>query len=301
MMRYLAVLLPLVVLLVAMVLACLLGYIIYVIAVTLGDPPPLRKIISKTTLALLVLSIFPLTAYRKMDKTTLGFAPTAWFLKQLLQGFVLGGSTLLPVFVVLFALDIQVLDTSQPWTAVWLLKKTSVSLLLALLISWLEEPLFRGLVLMGLARRLSRAAAIVTSAFYYATLHFLDSKTEPPAQDINLLSGFKLLAEAFANLCNPAIYPAFAALLMVGIFLGVLRTQRQTSLGLCIGCHTAWVWQIKMSKALANSNPDADYFYLVSPYDGVVGYLVAAWLLLVLAGYGGWQCLRHSKTRQTGI
>jgi len=296
--RYLAVLLPLAVLLAATVLACLLGY---VIAVAVGDALPLRKIISKTTLLLLVLSIFPLMAYFKMDNTELGFAEKARFFKQLLQGFGLGAVTLAPVFVVLFALDIQVLDTSQPWTAVWLLQNTTVSLLLALLISALEEPLFRGLILMGLARRLSKASAILTSAFYYAALHFLDSKTAMPAQDINLLSGFKLLAEAFANLLNPAIYPAFAALLMVGIFLGLLRTQRQTSLGLCIGCHTAWVWQIKMSKALANSNPDADYFYLVNPYDGVVGYLVAAWLFLVLSAYGGWLCLRQAKTCQAGV
>ncbi len=296
--RYLAVLLPPVVLLAATVLACLLGY---GVAVVLGDALPLRKIISKSTLVLLVLSIFPLMAYLKMDKTELGFAEKSQFFKQMLQGFVLGGSTLAPVFVVLFALDIQVLDTSQPWTAGWLLEKTTVSLLLALLISWLEEPLFRGLILMGLARRLSRATAVLTSAFYYAALHFLDSKTELPAQDITWLSGFKLLAEAFANLFNPTIYSAFAALLMVGIFLGLLRTQRQTSLGLCIGCHTAWVWQIKMSKALANSNPHADYSYLVSPYDGVVGYLVAAWLLLVLAGYGVWHYLRQGKTRRADV
>jgi len=74
-------------------------------------------------------------------------------------------------------------------------------------------------------------------------------------------------------------------LFMVGIFLCVVRTQIKQSLGLCIGIHASWVWQIKLSKDFFNTNYDSPYIYLVSSYDGLVGPLIAAWLLLATIVY----------------
>ena len=82
---------------------------------------------------------------------------------------------------------------------------------------------------------------------------------------------------------------------MVGIFLGVLRTQVKVSLGLCIGCHTCWVWQIKMSKQLFNTDFSSEYLYLVSSYDGVIGPLVTGWLMLAIAGYFVYQQINKAK------
>ena len=93
------------------------------------------------------------------------------------------------------------------------------------------------------------------------------------------------MVDAFANIVKPANYSAFLSLLMVGIFLCLIRTSIKTSLGLCIGCHAAWVLQIKMSKSIFNTNPDSEYLYLVSGYDGVIGMLVTVWLMLVIALY----------------
>jgi membrane protease YdiL (CAAX protease family) len=223
--------------------------------------------------------------YLKINKKELGLAPRSVFLKQLLQGFGLGFITLMPVFIVLYMLRINVLDEKQLWTAGLLARYMVINLLIALLISLIEESLFRGIMLTSLSKKLPVMAAIIISSTYYAALHFFSSKTDIPVQDIRLFSGFKLLGEAFGNLMNPEILSAFFALLMVGIFLGVLRTQVKVSLGLCIGCHTCWVWQIKMSKKLFNTDFSSDYLYLVSSYDGVIGPLVTGWLMLAIAGY----------------
>lgn len=282
-MRYLMyIFTPLLVLLIAASLACIAGYFIMQ---GLDDQLPLRKIISKTTQVFLVLSIFPAMAYLKLDREDLGFAARSVFLKQLIQGFGLGFVTLMPVFIVLYLLEINIIDEMKLWTAEAIAGELVISLLLALLISLIEEPLFRGVLLAGLKKKLPVATAILISAIYYAALHFLNSKTDIPAQELHLASGFKLLGEAFGNVLNPDILSAFFALLMVGIFLGVLRTQVKASLGLCIGCHTCWVWQIKMSKSLFNTDYTSDYLYLVSSYDGVIGPLVSAWLTLALIGY----------------
>ncbi len=260
----------------------------------IGEQLPFRKIVSKSTQLFLVLSIFPAMAYLKINREALGFAERSLFLKQLLQGFALGFITLIPVFIVLYALGVHVIDETKTWTAGLLAKKLILELLLALIISLIEEPVFRGILLSGLKKKLPIIAAILLSAFYYAALHFLNSKTEIPAQELTLFSGFKLLGAAFANLLNPEILPAFFALFMVGVFLATLRTKVKAGLGLCIGCHTGWVWQIKMSKSVFNTDLNSDYLFLVSPYDGVIGPLVSAWLMVALMGYFVYQRLNKS-------
>ncbi len=275
-------LLPVGVLLIAIALAC---FISYFVVLGFGEFVEFRKIISKSTQVLLILSIFPIASYLKINKEELGFASLPVFLKQLILGFGLGFITLMPVFVALYLLGINVIDESQIWSTGLIVKNLIISLLLALLISLIEEPLFRGLLLISLHKKLSVMPAIIISATYYAALHFINSNTNILAQDLKIYSGFTLLTEAFTNLLNPAIFSAFLALLMVGIFLGVLRTQVKSSLGFCIGCHTCWVWQIKLNKKLFNTDFNSEYHYLVSSYDGVIGPLVTVWLLLAVISY----------------
>ena len=282
-------LLPLLILLIAIALACIVSYFV---VLGFGEFVEFRKIISKSTQVLLILSILPFTYYLKINKAELGFVSLPVFLKQIVLGFCLGLITLLPVFIVLYLLGINVLDDTQIWTTSFVVKNLIISLLLALLISLIEEPLFRGLLLISLQKKLPVIPAIIISASYYAALHFLNSNTNIQAQDLKIYSGFTLLTEAFTNLLNPAIFSAFMALLMVGIFLGVLRTQVKSSLGFCIGCHTCWVWQIKMNKTLFNTDFNSEYHYLVSSYDGVIGPLVTIWLLLAIISYF---IVRHFK------
>ncbi len=275
-------LVPLLVLLAASSLACIVGYFVFQ---GIDGQLPLSKIITKSTQLFLVLSIFPAMAYLKFNKGDLGFAEKTVFLKQVMLGFGLGFATLMPVFIVQYALGINNIDEAQQWTVGLVAEKMLISLLLALLISMIEEPLFRGILFAGLKKKLPVLSAVLISSAYYAALHFLNSKTEIPFEQAHFSSGFPLLGEAFANLLNPEILSAFIALLMVGIFLGTLRSQVKESLGLCIGCHTCWVWQIKMSKTLFNTDHGSEYIYLVSSYDGVVGPLVTVWLSLAIIGY----------------
>jgi membrane protease YdiL (CAAX protease family) len=275
-------LVPLVVLLVASVLACIVGYVIFQL---IDGQFPLPKIISKATQLFLVLSIFSAMAYLKVNKADLGFAVKAVFIKQLLLGFIVGFVTLMPVFIVQYGLGIHIIDVTRQWTAGLVAEKMAISLSLALLISMIEEPIFRGILFVGLKKKLPVVAAILLSSAYYAALHFINSKTEIPLPQVDLLACFSLLVDAFANVLNPEHLSAFLALLMVGVFLGTLRSEVKDSLGLCIGCHTCWVWQIKMSKDLFNTDLNSEYVYLVSRYDGVIGPLVTVWLALAILGY----------------
>jgi len=292
--RYIAYsLAPLLILLAIVSTACLLGY---PVTLVLGDPSILRKIIHRLTQIFLVLSIFPAMAYLKLKKEDLGFTAKSVFLKQLQQGFGIGLVTLMPIFIILYVLGVNVADTSQPWTVGFMAEKMIMSLLLALLIGVVEESVFRGMLLAGLKKNMPVFAAILISSAYFAALHFLDSKTEIPRQQLNVFSGFILLGEAIENVLNPKNASAFFSLLMVGAFLAVLRTQIKESLGLCIGCHAGWVWQIKVSGSLFNTDYSSEYLYLVSSYNYVVGPLVTGWLFLAVAGYFVYQQINKKKS-----
>ncbi|MBS3952213.1 MAG: CPBP family intramembrane metalloprotease [Methylomicrobium sp.] len=284
-------LMPLGILLTAASLAIVFSYGILVV---LGDVLLLSKLTSKATQAFLIISIFPIKHYLNLSWSELGFVRSKTFFNQLLIGLGLGFLTLLPVFLTLFALDVNVFDTNRLWTLGSLLEKTALALVLALLISLIEEPLFRGVLLAGLNKKMPVMAAILISSTYYAALHFLKSHTDVSYQDMSIPGGFMLLGEALLNVIDPKNLQAFLALLMVGLFLGIVRAVFGFSLGMVIGCHTAWVWQIKMSKSLLNVNPNSDYLYLVSSYDGVIGPLVTGWMALVMTGY--WLYSRYLKT-----
>lgn len=273
---------PLLVLLAAASLACIVSYFIFQ---GIDGKLPLSKIITKATQLFLVLSIFPVMAYLKLSKEDFGFATKPVFLKQVLIGFGLGLITLMPIFIILYVLGIDVIDQSDQWTIAFLAEKTTLSLLLALLIAVFEESVFRGVLLAGLKRNLPVVAAVLISSTYYAALHFLSNKTETPLQEVNVYSGFIMLGEAFANVLNPHNASAFLSLLVVGTFLAVIRTQVKESLGLCIGCHAGWVWQIKMNGSLLNIDFNSQYLYLVSSHNYVVGPLVTGWLGLAIIGY----------------
>jgi membrane protease YdiL (CAAX protease family) len=164
-------------------------------------------------------------------------------------------------------------------------KKFGIALGLGLLIGIVEESVFRGLLLTSLRKYLPAFSAILISSVYYAGLHFLDSKSPVSEETLSLRGSFQLLSEAYHNVFAMQDITAFFALSVVGLFLGVLRWRGEMNLALCIGCHTGWVTQIRISKSMFSMDLTSPYSFLVSNYDGVIGLLVAGWLLFVLTSY----------------
>lgn len=283
-------LMPLVILFALITVSCLLSYGILMI---LGDVMSLNKIISRITQLLLVLSIFPLRYGLKLSWADIGFAPKSIFLKQIAIGLGLGIFTLLPMLGLLYFLEVHIIDETKIWTMGIIFRKIGIALLLALLISYVEEPIFRGVLLTGLRQKMTLWVAILLSSTYYGSLHFLETSTHIAYQDITLISGFILFGEAIINWLNPTVLSAFVGLFTVGLFLSVVRTQIKQSLGLCIGFHASWVWQIKLNKIFLNTHYESPYSYLVSSYDGLVGPLIAGWMLLITLGY--WIYLHYPR------
>ncbi len=279
-------LVPLLVLLAVTSSACVLAYLI---TWGLDDPSLLRKLIIRISQILLLLSIYPVMRVLKLSKDDLGIAEKPLFIRQLFKGFGIGLLTLLPIFILMAIIGVNVFDDSQAWSIGLVAKKLAIAFSLAALIGVVEELVFRGMLLAGLRRNMPVIVAIILGSIYYAGLHFLDSKSTISPATFNILTGFQLLSEAYGNVFNSENTTAFFALLMVGVFLSVIRTQIKQSIGLCIGCHAAWVWQIKMSKSLFNTNPHSEYLSYFNGHSGVLGPLATVWLLVILLGYFGYK------------
>ncbi len=61
-----------------------------------------------------------------------------------------------------------------------------------------------------------------------------------------------------------------------------------SGLGLCMGLHAGWVFAIKTGNSLSHYNAFSPWINLVSHFDGIIGYLSAAWtcvLIIVLTIY----------------
>jgi len=276
----------------------LLGYVVsYLIFIAIDGELKLNKIVSKAVLILLVVSIYPTMRWLKYSKEDIGFNEKPIFFKQFKQGFVVGILTLLPVLVTLLILDINMLKEPADWSFFTVSKRLIVAVFLASLISFAEEPLFRGVLLTSMVRKIGLWAGVGISSLSYAALHFIKPKKIIPYQQADFFDSFKQLGmDALQHLYNPANLPAFAALFMVGSFLAIIRQKMGLGLGFCIGCHAAWVTQIKMSKRYFQANPDSDWVWLTSPYDGIIGPLVAFWMFLLIVIY-----LVYSKQNKINI
>lgn len=273
---------PLAVLMVCIGIACILGFLLLM---GLGDVLSIERIVNKGTQLFLVLSLLPFKKYLGLQWRDFGFNGKRLFYRQLAYGLLTGLIILGPIIILLYSLDVRYLKPDKVWTFGIVFKTALGSLLAALAISCLEEPVFRGLLLTSLQRKLGVMAAILLSAIYYGGLHFLKTDLDIPYDQLHWYSAFQLVGDALLNPFQWKQVPAFMALFTVGLFLGMARLYAGLGLGFCIGCHTGWVFLIKITKSMSNVDVDNPYFFLVSHYDGVIGLLVCAWLTIALLAY----------------
>jgi membrane protease YdiL (CAAX protease family) len=146
-------------------------------------------------------------------------------------------------------------------------------------VGFIEETFFRGAMHTGVARDSGPALAVASTAAIYSALHFL-GRYEVAAEDVDSGSGFDLLAGSLANFAAPlAIADAFLCLLAVGVLLGVVR-QVTGNIAACIGLHAGWVTVIAVTRKLSRPDRDEPLSFLLSDFDGMVGWLVLGWTVL---------------------
>lgn len=221
---------------------------------------------------------FLLTARRMrlLDRTSLGYGlARGEFLRQVSVGLALGGLTMSAVVGLMTVLGL--LDWTGI-TAAALAKLIVLRLASGLAVAFIEETFLRGAMHTGIERESGPRAAVILTAIVYAATHFFASFRIPAAQ-VTASSGVALLEGTLQYFAHPlAIADAFLCLVAVGILLGRVRVATG-NIAACIGLHAGWVWVILVVHTLAQPVKTASLSFLLSRFDGFVGWLVLAWTL----------------------
>jgi len=218
---------------------------------------------------------------RLADRVSLGYgAPRRRFLKDLAVGFLMGAPMMGLVVAVMVALHLRHWKSGITLDATTLLTIARIGLLRGLAVALIEETFLRGAMFSGIARESGATVAIVLTAFVYALTHFV-GVYHIPADQASWGSGLTMLAGATRQLAHPlAIGDAYLSLFAVGVVLGIVRAETG-DIGACIGLHASWVWVITFVRETSVPNRASPLSFLLSRFDGVVGWLVLGWTIVL--------------------
>ncbi len=238
------------------------------------------RVLSRVLMGLTFLGLWPLAKLLRVSRAEFGVSRPCW--NQTARGALLALVGMGLFMAVAFACDGR--DWRRTLTAGSLAQSAAMAMLSAVVVSPIEEFVFRG-VLFGLSRgRRSWVPALVVCSVFFAVVHFLQSPRG--AMEVRWTSGFEVL--------RVMIWPeqgggALRVVQLVNLALcgGVLAWAYQRSGGLwfSIGLHAGWIFWLKFANALTTVPRDAHAFWgsrKVIDSWGVTALLVVTCALLPL-------------------
>ena len=233
-------------------------------------------------IGMLALAAGFLVAARRLrlsDRKSLGYGlPRREFRREMSIGLALGAATMVAVVAVMTALGLLDWTQAAAFSTAALAKLGLLRLVSGLAVACIEETFLRGAMHTGIERESGSRAAVIMTAAVYAATHFFASYKIPAAQ-VTAWSGVELLEGTLRSLAHPlGIADAFLCLFAVGILLGRVRAATG-NIAACIGLHAGWVWVMLVVHALAQPVKTAHLSFLLSRFDGFVGWLVLAWTI----------------------
>src|SRR6266702_7067764 len=242
---------------------------------------PFHRIGDRIGLLILVIG-FVVVARRigLSDKGSLGYGlRRPLFIREMLMGLGIGVVGMLVIVAIMTALGL--LDWTEASTATpgRLAKIFFNRLLSGLAVGFIEETMLRGLMFTAIARESGTRAAILLTSVIYSAVHFLSSY-HIAADQVTSHSGMDLLLGTLHWFSTPlAMADAFLCLFAVGLVLAIIRAKTG-NIAACIGLHADWVWVILFTHELTKPVRDQPLSFLLSQFDGFIGWLVLGWTIL---------------------
>jgi hypothetical protein len=118
------------------------------------------------------------------------------------------------------------------------------------------------------------------TAVLYAATHFI-ARYRIPAELVVPASGLAMVRGSLQAFAAPlSIGDAFLAFFAVGVLLAAIRAATG-NIAACIGLHAGWVWVMLLVRATSLPDTARRMSFLLSGFDGFVGWLVLAWTLVI--------------------
>jgi len=243
---------------------------------------PFHRIGERVGMLALLLGFLALARHLELsDRASLGYgAPRRVFVRELGIALALGVATMLGVVGVMAALGLLEWRAGAPGPVAGLAKLVVTRALSGFAVAFIEETFLRGAMHTAIERESGTRAAVLLTALLYAATHFF-ATFHIAAEQVTPWSGVALLAGTLHAFAHPlGIADAFLALCAVGVVLGLVRAATG-NIAACIGLHAGWVWVMLVAHELTRPRAGAPLAFLLSRFDGFVGWLVLAWTLLL--------------------
>lgn len=194
-----------------------------------------QRFFNRAVLIAALVLLWPLIHWLRIGAVSeLGLHRNPWAAKDLTVGFSIAVFFLLLMSIALVATDAYRLKTPPPWSRVPSLLLTTI------VVSVLEEGLFRG-ALQGLIQRSSgKWLGLNFVAALFAVVHFLKPESHP-ITNIEWDSGFVLLPHVFSQFSEPLLVANKCLTLFVGGWILGYARLSTSSLWMPIGLHAGWI------------------------------------------------------------
>lgn len=232
-------------------------------------------------LALLVCLVLVARRLNIADRASWGYGiPRRDFLRELVKALGIGIATMVPIIVIMALLGLREWKGGVTPDAALLAKLTLRGFATGMAVALIEETFLRGAMFTAIARESGTRLAIILTALIYAATHFFVS-ARIPADAVTSMSGVHLVTGTLTKFADPlAIADAFLCLFAVGVLLAAVRAATG-HVAACMGLHAGWVWVITFVRQTSEPNDAHPLRFLLSQFDGLVGWLVLAWTIVI--------------------
>ena len=248
-----------------------------------------QRVMGRIAQVCILLGLWPFLKRMGFDnRVALGYGvQRREFVQAMARGWMSGVLILLLLALALFVLGVRVPDLPADGLLAEILEKAAAALIGGLLIGLLEETFFRGALFGAVRSRNGLRSAVFWSATLYALLHFMKPHGLPDGVAFDWSGVGIMFIEVFTDVAQWRHLDSMLALFLVGVFLAFVR-ERTGHIGWCIGLHAGWVFVIQVSRRLSDGNDASNLAFLAGDYDGVIGWLAAAWIGLRAWAYWRW-------------
>ncbi|MEW6157512.1 MAG: CPBP family intramembrane glutamic endopeptidase [Verrucomicrobiota bacterium] len=203
---------------------------------------PFHRFVNRSIILMALIGLWPfLRSLGIKSWPDVGFTKSPQRLRLLGLGLLFGLVSL--AMIALIVTGVGAREWNFDRTVPQIARHLANAILAAVMVSWIEELIFRGALVSAFRKEMGWVSAVLLSSAIYAWVHFF--QRPPPPEQVHWFTGLVVFGEMMRGLVEwNLLVPAFFNLLLAGLILG-LAFVRSGSLYFSIGLHAGWIFWLK--------------------------------------------------------